>query len=65
MTPRTLAEVPLNADKSNWSLRANRTLEEAGLSSGGFSGERGDRKVGWFCALGWIGWLIDLAWRMV
>ena len=63
MTPRTLSEVPLNCDRSNWTLRANRTLAEAGIQ--GFVGERGDRKVGWFAAAGWIAFLADIVWRIL
>jgi hypothetical protein len=63
MTPRTLADIPQSADRSNWTLRMNRSLADAGLR--GFVSERGDRKVAWFAYLGWIGLAADMVWRML
>ena len=64
MTIRSLSEIRPH-DQSNWTLRTNRTLADAGLSAGGFEGARGDRKVFWFAAIGWIGLLADIVWRLL
>lgn len=63
-TVRTLSEIKPR-DPSNWSLRFNRTLGDAGMNVGAFSGSRGDRKVGWFAYFGWIGLIADVAWRLL
>lgn len=62
-TIRSLAEIR-PADKSNETLRFNRTLADAGITAH-FEAERGDRKIGWIAALGWIGLLADIVIRLV